>query len=57
MATNNSKLNVVAVGASAGGVEAPQTRRLAEHVTPGLLSAVVSDRLSEVYRRDRGADE
>jgi two-component system chemotaxis response regulator CheB len=47
------------------------SRRLAEHVTPGLLSkhyeasageaehatAVLSERLSEVYRRDRVGDE
>jgi hypothetical protein len=88
MATNNSKLNVVAVGASAGGVEALKDLRRAyrppsparfwwsctcppkhpacwlaswpatRHCRPPKLStAVLSERLSEVYRRDRAADE
>jgi hypothetical protein len=53
MATDNSKLRMVAIGASAGGVEALKDFVLeAAHAT-----AVSSERGSEVHRRDRAVDE
>jgi chemotaxis response regulator CheB len=79
MEADNSKLNVVAVGASAGGVEAlndlvsglpsdlPSALLAVRHM-PGVSAriladeakhtiAVLSERLSEVYREERVADE